>query len=61
MSKKFESEQTKRIQEQLDECQSNLRQIETEKMYWKNKCDVLERQNRVKSTRRKSSVEKMWP
>ena len=61
MSKKFESEQTKRIQEQLDECKSNLRQIETEKMYWKNKCDVLERQNRVKSTRRKSSVEKMWP
>ena len=61
MSKKFASEPTKRIQEKLNECQSNLRQIETEKMYWKNKCDVLERQNRVKSTRRKSSVEKMWP
>ena len=37
MSKKFASEPTKRIQEKLNECQSNLRQIETEKMYWKIK------------------------
>ncbi|KAH9493830.1 hypothetical protein DERF_014559 [Dermatophagoides farinae] len=37
MSKKFVSELMKRIQEHLNECQSNLRQIETEKMYWKIK------------------------